>query len=377
MKILDRYIGMAVLVTGGFAVGVLSIVLVLGNIFKRLLDLLVNHDVPLDFILSFIAYVLPFSLSFTIPWGFLTAVLLVFGRLSAEYELTALRACGVSIQRTAVPVFILAALCSLLCLWINVDVAPKAQTKMKNALFEIATSNPIALFGSDQVIEEFPGRKIYVSKKEGNELRDIVIFELDEADIPVRVVHADRGVLMADQLRDAATNPEAREIQLQLYDVRYEQRDEKQPDKIRLIRHGITMEQGVMAISLKELYEKNEKRKGLSSMTLSELRDDLERRQDRSSESAARTEVSKRFSFSMACIAFALIAVPLGITTQRRETSIGFALSLVIAFVYFLFIIVADFLRNNAAARPDLLVWLPNVIFMALGAYLFLRLSRK
>src|SRR3982751_2242062 len=97
MKLLDRYIARQVLVTALFAIGVLSLVLVLGNIFKQILDLLVNHDVPLEYIISFIGYIIPFSLTFTIPWGFLTAVLLVFGKMSAENELIALRANGVSI----------------------------------------------------------------------------------------------------------------------------------------------------------------------------------------------------------------------------------------------------------------------------------------
>ena len=77
MKLIDRYVSRQVFITGLFAVGVLSVVLVLGNVFKQLLELLVNHDAPLDLILTFIAYILPFSLTFTIPWGFLTAVLLV------------------------------------------------------------------------------------------------------------------------------------------------------------------------------------------------------------------------------------------------------------------------------------------------------------
>src|SRR5438477_10380656 len=81
VRLLDRYIGRQLLVTAIFAVAVLSVVLVLGNIFKKLLDLLVNQNAPASLIFSFIAYVLPFSLTFTIPWGFLTAVLLVFGRL--------------------------------------------------------------------------------------------------------------------------------------------------------------------------------------------------------------------------------------------------------------------------------------------------------
>ena len=75
---------------------------------KRLSDLLINHNLPVEFVLRFIAYILPFSLMFTIPWGFLTAVLLVFGKMSAENELVALRSNGVSIPRICLPLLFLA-----------------------------------------------------------------------------------------------------------------------------------------------------------------------------------------------------------------------------------------------------------------------------
>src|ERR1700761_38338 len=160
VKIIDRYVTGQVLTTGFFAVGVLSVVLVLGNVFKQLLDLLVNHDAPFDLIISFILYILPFSLTFTIPWGFLTSVLLVFGKMSAENELIALRSSGVSIPRISIYVFVIACFCVGICLWINLDVAPNAQAKMKDALYNIAVSNPLAMFGSDKIIDEFPGKKI-------------------------------------------------------------------------------------------------------------------------------------------------------------------------------------------------------------------------
>ena len=102
MKIIDRFISRELIVNFLFAVAVLSLVLVVGNIFRKLLPLLVNQDVPIEYIATFIAYVLPFSFIFTIPWGLLTAILLVFGRLSADNELTALRSNGVSIGRIAV-----------------------------------------------------------------------------------------------------------------------------------------------------------------------------------------------------------------------------------------------------------------------------------
>src|SRR4051812_29130582 len=170
MKIIDRYVGRQVLTSATFAVAVLSVVLVLGNIFKTLLDVLVKDDAPLELILSVIAYILPFSLIFTIPWGFLTAVLLVFGKMSAENELIALRSNGVSIARICMPVGVLALVFVGICLWINLDVAPRAHDRMKQAVFHIATSNPLAIFRSDKVIDEFPGRKIFVERHEGAEL---------------------------------------------------------------------------------------------------------------------------------------------------------------------------------------------------------------
>jgi lipopolysaccharide export system permease protein len=338
---------------------------VLGNVFKKLLDLLVNHDVPIDLILSFIAYILPFSLTFTIPWGFLTAVLLVFGRLSAENELIALRSNGVSVPRTTVPVFLLALLCVGICLYINVEVAPKAQTRMQQAFFNIATSNPLALFASDKVIDEFPGRKIYVGRNEGQKLYNLMVYELDERNVPKSIIYAQRGQL--------EVKPEEKQVLMRLFDARFEQRDEELPEDLTKLKQGITMKETVVAIPLQELYEKNKKRHGPSAMTIEELLANS----NTADAAATREEVSKRFSTALASLAFALFAVPLAITAHRRETSIGFMLSLGIAFVYFFLVIVIDTLKNKPKWHAEVLIFAPNVVFMALGAWLFYRLSRR
>ena len=356
MKILDRYVCRQVLSTSIFGVGILSVVLVLGQVFKSLLELLINHNAPLDLILSFIAYIVPFSLTFTIPWGFLTAILLVFGKMSAENELIALRSSGISIPRTCVTVFLLAAVFAGICLWINIDVAPRAQVKMKDALSNIATNNPLAMFGSDKVINEFPGRKIYIEQNDGPELRNIVVYEMDEESFPIRVVFARRGVLKTD--------PEHSQLLLHLFDAQYEERNAEDPTNLMKISLGNTAKETTFPISLQELYDKAKKKKGLSTMTVSELQDRLKQNQSKtvakgdekqraSEQSAAKTEVSKRFSFSLASFAFALIGVPLAITAHRKETTAGFLLSLVVAFVYFIFILIADALKENPKAHPE------------------------
>ncbi len=378
MKLIDRYVTWQVILTGLFAVAVLSLVLVLGKVFKELLELLVNNDAPLDLILSFIAYILPFSLTFTIPWGFLTAILLVFGRMSAENELIALRSTGSSMTRICAPVFLLAIACSGICLWINVEVAPRAQQRMKDALYNIATSNPLSMFGDDKVITDFPGRKIYVERNEGAQLFNLLVYEMNEDNDPMRIVHAKRGELEAD--------PDKNQLLLHIYDARYEARNEDDPDNLSKIRQA-TMQKSTLPISLEELYEKNKKRKGTGSMTVQELMGRLkdqklatanvDPKEEAGQRSSALTEVNKRFSFAFATLAFALIGVPLAITAHRKETSIGFLFSLVVAFAYFLFIIIADTVRSNPAAYPQLLVWLPNVLFMGIGGFMFRRLAMR
>jgi len=369
MKILDRYVGMSVLATAFFGVVVLSLVLVLGNLFKELLDVIINNpDVPIGTVLSFLILVLPFSLTFTIPWGFLTALLLVFGRISADNELIALKANGVSIPRLCVPVFLLAFVLTAICFWINIEVAPRAEQRMTRAIVDIATSNPAALFRSDEVVDQFPDRRVYVGGKDGNTLKNLIVFEINEKSEPTKMVYAKRGILTSD--------PENPRLLLKLFDARFEQRDEEDPRNLGKIRQGIVLSEGVFPIALTEFYNEYLSGRRLSSYTLSELMAFIREGADGKAQEAS-VEFNKRFSASLACVAFALIAIPLGITTHRKETSVGFALSLVVAFTYFFFIIMADTFRGNAAAYPALLIWMPNIIFMSLGAFLFWRLSKK
>ena len=368
MKTIDRYVCRQLLVNLLFAIAVLSFVLVLGNIFRKLLPLLVNHDLPVEYVIGFIAYVLPFSLIFTIPWGLLTAVLLVFGRLSADNELTALRSNGVSVTRICAPLVVIAILCTGASLWLNVQVAPAANEELRSTVFNLATRNPMALFGSDQVIDQFPGHKIYVGKKNGNNLENIIVFEVNEYSMPMRVTNASSGMLEADL--------EQKRLLMHLYNARYLERYAPDPYDLFRTRDGITVAEGTLAISLDELYEKEKRRASRSMLSLEQLMEQL-KNSDPKMRSASRTEINKRFSFPFACLVFCLVGVPLAITAHRRETFFGFAMSLIVGVFYFLFIIVADTLRANAKVHPELLVWFPNVLFLVVGFWMFRRLSRQ
>lgn len=367
MRLLDRYLLRQIITAMVFAVIILTAILVLGNIFRKLLDLLVDQVAPLETVVSFIAYVIPASSVYTIPWGFLTAVLLVFSRMSAENELLAMRTSGLSYLRIAAPVFILAGLLSLFCLWINVEVAPKAQERLQSSILSVATDNPVALFGSEQVIDQFPNKKIYVGRREGNRLFNLHVFELNEKSQPVRVISAREGELIADKKQRAMI--------MRLKDATFEQHDAADPGDFEKLRHGIRMAEVPIVVSLQEMYEKNQARRTLTVMTVEELMNQMDDSDGKRTK--ALTEFHKRFSFSLACLTLAAVGVPLGITTQRRETSAGFGMSLLVAFGYFMFIEIANSLRDNASARPHLIMWLPNILGLGLGIWLFTRLAKR
>src|SRR6267154_4211662 len=126
-KIIDRYVSGQVISTVTWSVGMLSLMLVVGNALRDLLNLLISHQLPVSYILTFIGYLLPFSMTYSIPWGVLVAVLLVFGRLSSDNELVALRANGVGMLRICLPVFGIAFVFLCICLWINLYAAPIAE----------------------------------------------------------------------------------------------------------------------------------------------------------------------------------------------------------------------------------------------------------
>ena len=137
------------------------------------------------------------------------------------------------------------------------------------------------------------------------------------------------------------------------------------------------MREGVFPISLEELIRKARSNQRPNELTLDQLHVALSQTNDKEDDAAFRTEVSKRFSNAMAVCTFALIGVPLAITAQRRETSVGIALSLAVAFSFFLFIILTDNVRSKPSLHPEILIWLPNFIYLAVGGILFVRLARR
>ena len=87
--------------------------------------------------------------------------------------------------------------------------------------------------------------------------------------------------------------------------------------------------------------------------------------------------IQDKYNLALAAFAFAFVAVPLGIQVSRRETSANLGVALILVLGYYLLTVAVKLLDRHPEYHPDLLLWLPNAIFLGLGLWLFTRIERQ
>jgi lipopolysaccharide export system permease protein len=86
------------------------------------------------------------------------------------------------------------------------------------------------------------------------------------------------------------------------------------------------------------------------------------------------TQLQARLAAPWTCVVVALIAIPFGVSPERRNLFYGVAGSIGLAFVYFVVQRVGFALGQKGSVEPWLAAWLPNLVFAGIGAGLISRL---
>ncbi|MEN9575209.1 MAG: hypothetical protein RL514_3064 [Verrucomicrobiota bacterium] len=373
MKTLHRYVARQLLATLAMTVAVFTGLFLIVNVLKEILPLLLSPQVPFTSVLHAVALLLPFGLVFALPMGLLTATLLVFGRLSADQELTAVRAGGVSLLALVTPVLWIGVLASGVSAFATLELAPRCRVAFKEMTYNFGMARPTALLVEQRYITDFPGWTIYIGKRRGDaEFENVLLYEMRDGQL-VQRIHARRARVTA--------NPGQREILFQLFEAEIFTRamageGGTATNVVGDLTPVFFDEAPPVRLDLSGAQPTDAKPK-LSEMTGRQLRAELRERQQQGLDvTPVLVNLHRQVSFSFACISFTLIGIPLGLRGHRRETSFGIAAALLLTAVYYSFIILGQSWETRPQMYPHLIVWVPNFLFQGISAWLLWRANR-
>jgi lipopolysaccharide export system permease protein len=386
VKTLHTYLARQISASLIMTVAVFTFVLLLGNVLKEVLPLLIGGKVSITTFGSALGLLVPFVWVFSLPMGMLTATLLIFGRFSADQELTAMRASGVSLVSLVTPIILLSlALCGISA-WINMDLGPRSRLAFKDLLFNLRVELSSAQLPEARFIRDFPGYIFYVGKNRGGNLQDVLVFMLRHETNVVQTWRAPRGTLQVD-----APN---QKILLSLFDGRVVTLGEDRPagimsfDELPLeldMSQQKSRKAKLSEMSFRQLGQELERiEKGLTlavpltGMDAEELNDVREEFQKQKEDLATpiRFQMHRQVAFSFACFGFALVGIPLGIRVHRRETNVGIAIALILVAVYYSMILLASAVDDKPEWVPHILVWIPNFLFQIAGSVMLWKANK-
>lgn len=366
MRILNGYIARKLLLTTLGAVGVLTFVIVSGNLI-RIFDLLAR-GVSGTVLLRICLYMLPVGLKFTLPLALLCAVVLVFSRLAADNELTAMRTSGIGLWQIISPALLLSILLSAGSFYLHMYLAPRCQWRLDQLKEAEGVRNPLAIIEAGRFVE-LPGYVIYVGSRETDRLRDIHVYGLGKNGKVLQDVTAREGRVELHEDRQ--------QIQLHLIDAVVVAADPAAPDDPARLQRVAGQ-----AITLPLDYGQYLNRRSLvrrpKHTTMPPLFGLIHAYNERGIDPTPLVlELHERMSMSLSPFAFLLIGIPFGIRTRRSEAAIGLVVSMLLATVFYVFVVLADNLRHSPQHHPELLVWIPNILYQAGGLLALRQFARR
>ena len=359
-KIISRYIFREIALPFFLILFVLTFVLLMGKILQ-IMDLMVNKGISVVDILHLVMLIMPSFLMFTIPIALLVSILIAMGTFSADNEITALKAAGVSLLQIYYPVAIASLLTFICTIVIGYYLVPQSNFATKKLLFELATQNASIGIKEKVFNSDFKDLLVYADKIPANgEYMEGVIISDKRSTEEQNTIIAKKAFLVADTKRMIV------KLRLENGSIHTVSPDLKNYRKVDFRIYDLILDLSTTLATYSEEY------KSSTEMTLTEL---LERMKKPGLEGSAirelAIEVHKKFSIPLSCIFFGLLALPLGITSHRAVKSRGFAVGIIIVAAYYLLRIGGEALAETGKLSPAVGVWTPNVIFAIIGVLLF------
>jgi lipopolysaccharide export system permease protein len=373
-RILSFYVLREVLLYAGLGLLVVGSILVTQNMLRQLDDL-TSVGFRLADTLSVLICLLGMLIGYTIPIAFLFGLLVAVGRISADSEVTAMRALGVSFSQFAVPLVLLALLASAVTGVLLAEAEPLARRTLRAVLSEIAARGGVIQPGSFNRLDRNEGRLIFVEEHdEQNRLTGVLILDRSDAAQPFVVV-AERGRFSFESENATA------HLQLEDGDIHFESEEGAQ-DRYRRIAFA----DFDYAFDMSELLGSGPSRiqpKEMGTQRILEVLDHFEThggwapREVRVKEKERyEIQLHRRLALPFAPLLFALVGIPLGLRRSHGARSWGVLICVGLVFLYYSLLSFGSFLAEDRAVPASVALWMPNTVFAVLAVPLLYRARR-
>jgi lipopolysaccharide export system permease protein len=290
----------------------------------------------------------------------LLAILVAFGRLSADSELIALRSSGLSLYQLTPPVALFVLIAAAATASLSLYGRPWGNRSLKTALYDIARTRATAGIRSAVFNDDFPGLVIYTERIDTttDELQRVLIS--DDRETQRNEIFAARGIMISD--------PDTQTVTLRLRDgfILTRSSEETEEYETHFESYDVSLDLRAALAGTKQ------REQDPKELTLTQLREAIAAKRAKGEPYTEElAEYHRNLAIPFACIVFGLVAVPLGIQPVRAARSRGFAVSLGIIFVYYMLLSGGQAVAQQGSIPPIVGLWLPNVIFGMTGIYLF------
>ncbi len=357
-NILDRYLVRQYLVIFALVFCALLSISVIVTFFERI-DNVFEHNKSLLLLVRYIGYRVPEFVSFILPVAALTTTLLALGLLTKTNEVTAMKACGISVYRIILPIVLLGFVASFFSFYDQEWVLPFSNRKVEETWNRINDVPPRSFSALNRhwVLSQDRERIYHYDyfDPQKSDFSQLSIFALDRTSWSLkRRIQAEKARL------------EGNELVLKKYWIR--DFSKEMPVSFKADAEMTIRIPETMSYFMKEWKEP-------AQMTYGELEEHIRGLQDMGFETTRfKVDLAAKISFPFVALIMTLLGIPFAFSMGKRGTLVGLGLSVVIAMVYWGAVGLFKSFGYVNFLSPFLSAWGPNLVFGLAGLYLALRL---
>lgn len=361
MKIITRYIACEMLMPLLFGVAAFTSLFISGDLIN-LANMVVQTGAPLAAALKVFLLKMPQIIVWTLPMSVMLATLLSLSKLSANSEIVAIHAGGVSFIRIIFPVLGVALLVSLLSFITQEAVVPASNTQAQRVMIEELQGSSLPTVTNHVVVKKQEGANLswllYARQFDNKTqvLSDVTIVNM-EANQPRQTTYARQVIWDKNTwyMEQGVTHMLSEDSSVTM-----------------------TFDSGRQPISLDQTPQQLAAgQKDPEGMSLAELKSHISVLRSQGVQVRdLEVKMHSKYSIPLAALVFALVGAPLGIQPHRSATSIGFGLSIILIFVYYTLMTLGSALGQGGYLPAWLAAWGQNIVLGGCGLIMIARQSR-